>query len=76
MMAFVTCAIFFVRFWRRTHDRLFGIFALAFVMFAFERWFLLLIDVQHESRSFIYLIRLAGFTLIILGILDKNRATR
>lgn len=72
-MGFLTASLFFLRFWARTRDRLFGIFSLAFVLLASERLFLLFIDVEDETRTYVYLIRLLAFTLLILGIIDKNR---
>jgi hypothetical protein len=33
-------------------------------------------DIPHEERSWVYLIRLAAFSLIILAILLKNTESR
>jgi hypothetical protein len=67
-------ALFFIRFWQRTRDRLFMTLALAFVLLALERVVLEFVSASGESHHFIYLLRLAAFVLIIGGILDKNRA--
>lgn len=72
MMAFVTASLFFARFWSKTGDRLFGIFSLAFFMMAIERATLFQIQIS-ETRTWVYLIRLVAFSLIIIGIIDKNR---
>jgi hypothetical protein len=70
----LTAALFFLRFWRQTGDRLFAIFALAFALFAGSRLALVIIDESNEARAWVYLLRLATFLLIIVAILDKNRA--
>jgi hypothetical protein len=66
----------FYRFWRDTTDRLFGFFGTAFVLFAVSWTMLALIPAGHESRPYIYLVRLVAFLLIIAAIVDKNRALR
>lgn len=65
--------LFFVRFWRETKDRLFGFFAAAFWVLAAERVGLLYAGPDEAARGTVYLARLVGFLLIILGIVDKNR---
>lgn len=69
-------ALFFLRFWRDTHDRLFGILALAFVVFATNRIILSALDEDNEARTLVYLIRLLAFALIALAVVDKNRPRR
>jgi hypothetical protein len=66
----------FYRFWRDTTDRLFALFGTAFVLFAASWTMLALIPAGHESRPYIYLVRLVAFLLIIAAIVDKNRALR
>lgn len=74
-MACLAIGLYFVRYWRRTGDRLFAIFALAFWVFAGNRVALLLIDQANESaRIGVYVLRLLVFLLIIGAIVDKNRA--
>jgi hypothetical protein len=72
-MGFAVAALFFLRFRRDTGDRLFAFFALAFLVFAAERVALLYVGPDEAARATVYLARLAAFSLIILGILDKNR---
>jgi hypothetical protein len=72
-MACVTIAVCFLRYWKRTHDRFFVVFSLAFLTLATERIFLLVVNAQNEFVPFIYLVRLAAFLLIIGAIIDKNR---
>ena len=72
-MACAVIALFFLRFWRRTGDRLFAIFAAAFAILGLN-WVALGYFDQSEGRSWLYIVRLIAFGLIILGILDKNRS--
>lgn len=74
MMACWVAGLFFLRFWRKTGDRLFAIFGLAFWMLAGERVILALINPENEARTFVYVIRLFAFILILWAILDKNRS--
>ena len=73
-LGFFICGLFFLRFWRRTHDGLFMAFALAFVLLGAGQAVLALANIPTEDRSSLYLIRLAAFALILLAILRKNRA--
>jgi hypothetical protein len=68
-------ALFFLRFWRDTGDRLFAIFSLAFAVFAANRIVLTVLDETDEARTYVYLIRLAAFALILVAIIDKNRGS-
>jgi len=75
VMGAAVIGTFFLRFWRKTHDRLFLIFALAFWLLGVN-WLALTFnrDPTNEIQPLLYLIRLAAFVLIICGIVDKNRA--
>lgn len=74
MMGFAVAGLFFLRFWRRTGDRLFLIFALAFWLLGLNRLALVLIAgaESQEPDAIFYVIRLVGYVLIIVAILDKN----
>lgn len=66
--------LYFLRFWLRTGDRFFVIFALAFWVFAANRVALVAIgDANEVARTVVYAIRLAAFVLILAAIVDKNR---
>lgn len=65
-------ALFYVRYFRRTRDRLFAVLAVAFVMLGFERAVLAFIGPVYEGRHIVYLVRLAAFVLIIVAVADKN----
>jgi hypothetical protein len=71
-MGFLVAAVFFFRFWRRTGDTLFVVLAVSFVLFAINQGAASLLDVPREEQSWIYLFRLAGFVLLLVGILAKN----
>jgi hypothetical protein len=72
-MASFAAGLFFLRFWRDTHDRLFLIFAMAFFLLGFTRIALALTNSDMEERTYVYWVRLAAFVLILVAIIDKNR---
>ena len=71
-MGFVVASVFFLRFWTRTGDNLFFVFALAFVLFALNQALVSLGIFPKEQQSVVYLLRLAGYALIIFAIIRKN----
>ena len=75
-MASLGVAVFFLRFWRQTADRLFLLFAAAFGLLAAHWTVLAALNPVRDSRHLAYLIRLAAFLVIIIAILDKNRKPR
>jgi hypothetical protein len=75
-LGFLTAALFFLRFWRRTHDGLFLAFAIAFALLGLGQAVQALANIADEERSYVFLIRLVAFTLILIAIFRKNRATR
>ena len=72
VLASAAIALFFLRFWRDTADRLFLIFAVAFGVFAVNRILLSVLDDQSEARTAVYLARAIAFGLIALAVVDKN----
>lgn len=72
MLASFAVAVFFVRYWLDTHDRLFGVFAVAFALFGVNRIVLVALDHDSEARTWVYLIRAVAFAAIIAAIIDKN----
>jgi len=75
VMCCAAIGVFFLRFWRRTHDRLFIILATAFWLLGVN-WLALAITEQDELQTALYVVRFVAFLLIIVGIVDKNRSTR
>jgi len=67
-------ALFFVRFWKKTHDGLFGWFAAAFLLLGAER--LSILVPAGESHFHFYVIRLVAFLLILFAIWQKNKRRR
>lgn len=70
---YLVIGVFFLRFWRRTRDTLFLIFAVAFWLMAANQLAPSLLGIPRESQGGVYLLRLAAFVLIIGGVLWKNR---
>ena len=75
-MGYVVAGLFFLRFWNRSRDRLFLIFAMAFWLLAAQRVLLGLDVAATEDRTWYYALRLVAFLLILVAIVDKNRGTR
>ena len=73
-LGFSVCALFFLRFWRRTREELFLAFALAFLLLGTGQTILALANIPTEERGSVYLIRLAAFLLILIAIYRKNRS--
>ncbi|HYD74348.1 MAG TPA: DUF5985 family protein [Candidatus Binatia bacterium] len=71
-MGFTVCAVFFLRFWRRTRDSLFLVFSIAFLLLALNQALTTLLGLPLEERSWLYLLRLAAFLIIIGAIVRKN----
>jgi len=75
-MSGLVASLFFLRYWKDSGDRLFAFFAVAFAMLAVNWLALGAIDPAFEARHLLYVIRLTAFIVIIVGIVDKNRAQR
>jgi hypothetical protein len=71
-LGYLVAAAFFLSFWRKTSDRLFLAFGAAFVLFALNQLLSHALTVVSEPTSLIYLLRILGFALIIVAIVDKN----
>lgn len=74
-MGHLVAGLFFLRFWVHTKDRLFLAFAGAFWLLATNQTLLALTG-EVEERSWIYLLRIAAFGLIIVAVIAKNKAAR
>lgn len=72
-MGFLVASLFFFRFLKKTGDGLFLAFGLAFFLLGIGQAILAFTDFPVEDRSWLYLIRLAAFTLILIAIWRKNR---
>ena len=69
---FLVAALFFLRFWNRTRDGLFMAFALALALLALQQFLTILLGLPEEDRSWVFLLRLAAFSILIFAILRKN----
>jgi hypothetical protein len=75
-MAHLVVALLLLRFWRLSRDRLFLFFAASFAALAANWLALALIRPTPEAQHWVFLIRLFGFVLLIVGIVDKNHRSR
>ena len=71
-MGYLVAGLFFLRFWHRTRDGLFLVFAIAFWLLAANQGLVVIDGIPQEEKSWIYLLRLAAFVLIIVAIVRKN----
>jgi len=71
-IAYFIAAIFFLRFWRRTDDRLFLAFAIAFGLFGLNQGLVFCLEVYGEPHTLLYALRVLGFIAILTAIVDKN----
>ena len=71
--ASLVAALFFLWYWRKTGDRFFLLFALAFFADAIGRAALLFFSpVPQPQEPLFYISRVVMFGLIVAAILDKN----
>lgn len=71
-MASLAVALFFLKFWRRTRDSFFLLFAAAFVIDALARFALGVVQVSDTEEPIYFLPRLVTFGLIAIAIIKKN----
>jgi MFS family permease len=74
MMSYAVIALFFLRFWKQTRDRLLGVFSVAFWLMALVRPLLIAGHIKSEHYHYVYLLRLLAYALIVYAIVDKNRS--
>lgn len=78
--AFAFSGLFFLKLWRAARDSFFAYFAIACGLLALERLVALFVsgalsyssNSLPESESWIYLIRLLAFLMILIAIISKN----
>jgi hypothetical protein len=76
VMGFGVAAVMFLKFWKRTRELLFLAFAGSFMLLGITQALLTLADFQDDTRSRIYLLRLAAFLLILFAMAWQNRRRR
>jgi hypothetical protein len=69
---FALAGLFFLKFWKRTHDELFLAFTAAFWLLGITQALITFSRVPIEERTWLYLLRLAAFLLILAAIWRKN----
>lgn len=72
----LVAALVFMRFYRKSGDRLFLFFSAAFGILGVNRFFFVLVHTPDEARTALYVVRLVAFALILYAIIDKNRRPR
>jgi len=72
-LGFLVAGLLFLKFWRRTGDGLFLAFAMAFALLGAGQAIQALANIPEEERSYIFLIRLVAFTIILIAIILRNR---
>jgi hypothetical protein len=75
-MGNLVIGLFFLRFWKKTRDRFFLIFAVAFSLEGLNRVLLGLNNGATENEPLFYLVRLLSFVLILIAIIDKNKINK
>jgi uncharacterized membrane protein YeiB len=75
-MGYAIAGLFFLRFWKRTQDRLFLAFAVAFLLLMLNAVLVTMANVPLENRAILYLLRLAAFAIIIGAVIQKSRSRR
>ena len=73
---YLVAAGFFLRYWQKTAERLFVIFAIAFALLALNQGLAFVLRVVSEPSSFVYGLRALAFVLILVAIVDKNLFSR
>ena len=73
VMGFAVATLLFLRFWRRTREGLFLAFSGSFLLLGVTQTLLSLGGFVDEQRSWLYLLRLAAFLLILFALFLQNR---
>jgi membrane protein CcdC involved in cytochrome C biogenesis len=73
IMGYAVASVFFLKFWRRTGDRLFLAFFASFLLLAAVPLLTAWLNIPREEQSAVYLLRAAAFMIIIVAILINSR---
>jgi hypothetical protein len=71
-MGSAVAALLFLRYWRRTGDRLFLYFSASFLLEAVNRALFAWNGAHSEEATLYYLVRLLAYGLILWAIVEKN----
>jgi hypothetical protein len=72
-MGYFVAGIFFLRFWTRKRDHLFAAFCAAFWLLGLAQALLIFSPIPVEEQSWLFILRIAAFSLILAAIVAKNR---
>jgi hypothetical protein len=72
--AAIVAGLFFIRFWSKTRDRLFLLFAAAFWLMSVNWIAVGVFNRDEATLPLFYIMRLIAFSLILIAIIEKNRA--
>ncbi|MEW6364742.1 MAG: DUF5985 family protein [Acidobacteriota bacterium] len=75
-MGCAVAGLFYLRFWRETRDRFFLFLTASFWLEAANRFALGALGGSQEHEPLFYLVRFLSYAIIIVAIIDKNRAGR
>jgi hypothetical protein len=73
LLSYLIAGVHFFQFWKRTGDRLFLHFAVAFWLFVVNQLVTSVPNIADDTDGYEYLLRVLGYLVIIAGIADKNR---
>jgi hypothetical protein len=68
--------LFFLRFWRKTMDRLFLMFAVSFWLLGIIRVVMAILGQSGEDSHYLYWFRFVAYLVILIAIVDKNLSWR
>lgn len=71
-LAYLVAGVYFLRFWRKTRDRLFLSFAFAFWLLSLNQTIVSMLGSADERTGYAYLLRVIGFMLILYAVVRKN----
>jgi hypothetical protein len=72
LMGYGISGLFFFRFWNQTRDRLFLMFGIAFFILCLQELLFGISSQPDEDLTYLFIIRLIAFILILIAIVDKN----
>lgn len=72
VMGFCVAALLFTRYWRRTGDPFFLVFAAFFCLSAASQLLVVFSGSGSEQGTWIFVVRFAAFALLLVAILKKN----
>ncbi|MEW6733757.1 MAG: DUF5985 family protein [Acidobacteriota bacterium] len=66
----------FLKCWYETQEHLFAIFAISFWVLALNQLGFGLLNPSRDAVSYLYIVQLIAFILILVAIVDKNRSKK